>query len=183
MFRFRHALMVKDACNTCRWFLIHICLFSGYRCPCNWKYFDRRCYFVSNHSIKNWLEARKYCRSYGGDLAVPRNPLDTRKIYETMKAKSVGTAFIGIFRAPDGLGRNNFYTVHGFAPKYTNWYAGEPNNRSAGTEDCIEMVYKARYFEGGQLDLRGGWNDAPCNGVSKVPNHFVCAIIFKKYDD
>ena len=138
---------------------------------------------MSKSSGKTWQEARKYCQIYGGDLAIPRNALNTRKIYEIMKTQGVGTAFIGLYRVADGLGDKTFYTVRGAAPKYTNWYAGtgEPND-AGGKEDCVEMVYKSRYYGSGRSDLRGQWNDLPCDNRDSS-RHFVCELSFVKYDD
>ena len=96
-----------------------------------------------------------------------------------MKFEGVGTAFIGLYRVAEGLG-HTFYTVNSVVPKYSNWIAGEPNDHQ-GKEDCVEIVYKAQYYGSGKLDIRGQWNDAPCNGVHEVPNHFVCELSFKKY--
>ena len=157
-----------------------VCISLGYLCPCNWNDFeDGRCYYVSKNST-SWQEAREYCRSYGGDLVVPRNASDIMKIYETMKTESVCTAYIGLYRVAAGLG-HTFYTVRGAAPKYTYWYKGEVEepNDYGGDEDCVEMVNKVWYFRGSQVDLRGAWNDVHCNGGQK----FVCELSFKKYDD
>ena len=137
---------------------------------------------MSKTPSKTWQEARKSCRSYGGDLAIPRNALDNKKIYEAMKAQGVGTAYIGLYRVAKGVGDNTFYTVLGAAPKYTNWYAGEPNNYK-GIKDCVQMVYKVWYYSNGQQDLRGAWSDLPCTGIVKSSTHFVGELSFKKNDD
>ncbi|CAB4015045.1 signal peptide, CUB and EGF-like domain-containing 2, partial [Paramuricea clavata] len=70
-----------------------------------------------------------------------------------------------------GLGTNKIYTVHGVEPSYTNWLPGEPND-SGGIEDCVELVYKSRFWKNGG-DVGGQWNDLPCNGY---PRHFVCQM-------
>ena len=148
-------------------------------CPCNWNYFDGRCYYVSTTTAATWLAARADCRARGGDLAVPTSSSNNYRIYEAIKSRNIGRAFIGLYRVDKNLGSNKFYNVRGIEAGYSNWHSGQPSNSAGGIEACTEVMYKSPYFNSGR-DVVGTWNDLPCSGF---PRHYVCQISFQKYDN
>ena len=135
-------------------------------CPCNWKKFDGRCYYVGEKALSSWHAARNECRALGGDLAVPKSTENNRHIYEALKQRKVNRAWIGVYR---GAG-NKFYTVRDVEISYTNWSNGEPNN-SGGEEDCAEIWYEKGVSNFDVED--GGWNDLPCSNYFR---HFICQM-------
>ncbi|CAB4002646.1 Hypothetical predicted protein [Paramuricea clavata] len=153
--------------------LVYSCSATAYVCPCDSKYFDGHCYYISPRTAKNWPAARATCRARGGDLAVPTSKINNLHIFQAMKASNVHKAFIGLYKVADGLGTNTFYTVRGVEPTYTNWYPGQPSD-SGGNEDCGEML-PAHSTSGG--DVGGQWNDLPCN--DRFPRHYVCQTSFQ----
>lgn len=151
--------------KDCRPYLFFIMIFRlAYVCPCGWTYYQNSCYFVSKHTAFNWVSARAYCRSLGGDLALPTNANNNHRIFQIMTSKGAHRAWIGFYRVANGLGNNKVYTVTGVSPSYTSWAQHEPNN-AGGKEDCVEMIPGAR------------WNDLPCSGH---PRRYVCQISFQR---
>ena len=162
--------------------LLDITFSIGNICPCEWDYFDGRCYYISATKAATWQAARANCRKRGGDLAVPTNSTNNRHIYEAIKARSIGVVYIGLYRVDKNLGYNKFYDVRGIEARYSNWYSAEPNNLG-GREACTEMIYKSQHFYGGR-EVAGKWNDLSCSGYTR---HYVCQVSYvcqvEKYDN
>ena len=130
-----------------------------------------RCYFVSNPKpAASWHKARRACRASGGDLAVPTSHATNRHIYNLLKTRKIGMAYIGLYRVQENVAKNTFYTVLCVKATFTYWIEREPNNPKR--EGCTELVYRAPYYHG--ADKRGRWNDVSCGARL----HYVCQRSF-----
>jgi hypothetical protein len=127
-----------------------------------WKRFDGRCYYVSEKTATSWSAARKECRERGGDLAIPENRANNQHIYEAVKERNVGRAWIGVYRDAE----NKFLTVEDIEVPYNNWSNNEPNNLG-GKEDCVEI-----WDVNGNAVASATWNDLTCNRML----HFICQL-------
>ena len=124
-------------------------------CPCGWVKLESSCYYFS-YPKKSWDNARSYCLSRGGDLAIPTNKKEDIAIINKAKQLKLTHLWFGLVRRYD----KKFFTVYGLTPKYTNWFKGEPNDVGKN-ENC------AHYWV---LPNKKAWNDAPCS----IKHSFIC---------
>ncbi len=103
-------------------------------------------------------------------MAVPENSEINEKIYQVMKSRNIGTAWIGVYRDD----RNNFITVSGVNVSYTNWYPNEPSNDNAN-EGCVELMNIVLWTPKYGAVARY-WNDVPCTSSSQ---NYVCELYCK----
>ena len=89
------------------------------------------CYNFSTFKT-TWSNARSNCLNRGGDLAIPTSTQEENLIENSIKQ---GLPWIGLVRHHD----NEFYTVYGLKPTYTDWLNGEPNN--PGYENCGHLRF------------------------------------------
>ena len=132
---------------------------SAYECPCGWDRIYDTCYYFSDTKL-TWADARANCLERGGDLAVPANMWENNAIFQKLKSKSMGSAWLGVVR----IWNLDFYSICGVEVSYTNWDKGEPNNLNS-SENCVEVLDPSQ----NKFALMS-WNDQDCNNVL----HYVC---------
>ena len=137
-------------------------LISG-SCPCEWTLFGDQCYYTDKNRTTSWAEAQEHCRHLGGHLAVPTNNESNQRLYEIIKERNYGSAWIGLYREGDNV--NTFKSVLGGIADFTNWKIGEPNFRD-NNENCAVIKYL------------GKWNDVRCS----LYRPYVCQILAMKDD-
>merc|ERR1711936_1433092 len=140
------------------------------RCPDSWWNFGDSCYHNSGAAM-NWNDAHEYCLEIGGYLV-------------EIDAQEEEDWLLGAFAVYDqdywiGLTDQEeegewIWADSGYAPKYTAWAEGEPNNMGEG-EDCAVLF---DMYNGQQLD-RPQWFDAPCDSTDLSdygfhPLHALC---------
>lgn len=139
-----HIPMMKEGCRYCS--------------P-GWTYINSVCYFFAFSDVmirKPWHDARQFCISQGGDLAIVDtrdkqmaisdliNSFDDTSRTIAHRGFWIGlrdTEVEGIWKWLDGRRMFEGY-----------WNDGEPNN--VGNEDCAAVYPRANPFK--------AWNDAPC---------------------
>ncbi|XP_023136670.3 macrophage mannose receptor 1 [Amphiprion ocellaris] len=131
-------------------------------CPEGWMRFGSKCFIFKGKkdNIKvNWSEARTWCKSQGGDLAVIDTQYENDFVTSYLKDLYY-PAWIGL---SDLLLENQYAWSDGVSPvKYTNWNEMEPNNHG-GTEHCVAMMHNPV--------ISGKWNDDACHKT----HSFVCS--------
>ncbi len=110
-----------------------------------------------------WQEAKRYCESKGGYLAVISSSDENQFISDLISERgSKNCYWIGTYRDASS---NVWKNVTGEKVDYTNWSRNEPNN-----EDGIEFfvhIYGKGYIGGtGIYHDIGEWNDVSENGAS-----------------
>ncbi|MCM1261540.1 MAG: leucine-rich repeat protein [Butyrivibrio sp.] len=93
--------------------------------------------------FETWEEAKAYCESLGGHLAIIESVEENEAVYSWIRERGYKNAFFG---ASDAAEEGVWRWVDGSVMSYTNWHSGEPNND--GDEDYID------YYFGD-----GTWND------------------------
>lgn len=119
-------------------------------------------YYVFSDICKSWEEAKLYCESLGGHLAVINNVKENKRVYEIMKEFGYSNAYFG-FSDAEAEGKWKWVTED--TVTYTNWSSGEPNNKSK-KEDYAMFYYKSPKYK---------WNDSNF-GKGKKNNYpaFIC---------
>ncbi len=105
-----------------------------------------------------WTEAKAYCESLGGHLAVITSEEENALVTSMLLSKS--DYWIG---ACDADEEGNWVWVTGEDWNYQNWYPGQPDNYLSGQEDYLCMV----------SSRNGQWNDAT-NAGATTSLGFVC---------
>ncbi|CAJ0967143.1 unnamed protein product [Ranitomeya imitator] len=101
--------------------------------------------FVTSGKELDYEESKALCLKAGGLVATPKNAEENKAVSEIAQYYNLFT-FLGI---TDIQTEGTFRYSDGKSITYTNWKAGEPNQR--GEEDCAEML------------PNGQWNDGACN--------------------
>lgn len=98
-----------------------------------------------------WEEAKQYCESNGGYLAVIHNDDEYQQVLDTIGSSDVHVCWLGGYRDGD-----SWQWVDGDDFSWSSWASGEPNN-DGGTENCLALLKNK--------DDQWGWYDVP-NDVS-----------------
>ncbi|SES77364.1 zinc-ribbon domain-containing protein [Olsenella sp. KH3B4] len=98
-----------------------------------------------------WEEAKQYCESNGGYLAVIHNDDEYQQVLDAIGSSDVRVCWLGGYRDGD-----SWQWVNGDDFSWSSWASGEPNN-DGGTENCLALLKNK--------DERWGWYDVP-NDVS-----------------
>lgn len=117
-------------------------------------------YYVFDGVANSWHEAKRYCESLGGYLAIISDAKENRAVYDIMRAQGFKHAYFGL---TDEEEYNVWRWVDGRKAKYTNWYRREPNHTPPS--EHYGMFY----------DYGSEWNDG-CFGYG-TPNGgraFIC---------
>lgn len=104
-----------------------------------------------------WEEAKAYCESLGGQLAIIASADENAALYSYVTGQGYQNAFFG---ASDAIEEGNWKWGDGHAMSYTNWHSGEPNSETSGED--YAMFY--------QKFPDGTWNDSVFNSGSL----FIC---------
>ena len=121
-------------------------------CPSGWDGYGNSCYkfVIQSSSMRglNWVNARRVCLGYGGDLVSIANQSEMSFVYNKSSKVWNQHYWIGL---NDRHNENQFVWSDGTpynTSEYSNWYPGEPNHLQG--EDCVEL-------------FRTHWNDDNCN--------------------
>ena len=118
-------------------------------------------YKVFNDSL-TWEDAKNYCESLGGHLAVITSEKEQTEIFNAINAQSATKPYYWIGSSRDKNGKINWVT--GEAMNYTNWETGKPDNY-AGVENYMII-----------MKHNGKWDDNELTGwAGNIDNMgFVC---------
>ena len=119
-------------------------------------------YYVFSDICDSWEEAKLYCESLGGHLAVINDENENKRLYEIMQEFSYSNAYFGF---SDAESEGNWNWVTDEAVTYTNWSKGEPNNERK-KEHYAMFYYKSPKYQ---------WNDGDFgNGTVNDFPAFIC---------
>lgn len=113
-------------------------------------------YYLYNNCA-TWEEAKAFCESLGGHLAVIASADENAALYSYVTEQGYWNAFFG---ASDAIEEGNWRWLDSYAMSYTNWHPGEPNSESSGED--YAMFY--------QKFPDGTWNDSRFDSGSV----FIC---------
>lgn len=103
-------------------------------------------YYIYSDVCDSWDEARKYCESKGGYLAVISDMQENQALYEYMSDSGYRNAYFGY---TDEEEEGNWKWIGKEKSTFSNWHEGEPNAENEN-EDYAMFYYK--YTD-------GNWND------------------------
>lgn len=119
-------------------------------------------YYVFPNICDSWEDAKLYCESLGGHLAVINDEAENKRLYQLMKEFGYSNAYFGL---SDVESEGSWKWVTGENATYTNWSNGEPNNER-GKEHYAMFYYKSSEYK---------WNDGDFeNGTSNDHAAFIC---------
>ena len=118
-------------------------------------------YYIFNN-CNTWEQAKKYCESLGGHLAIIRNAEDNMRLYNMILGSGYRSAYFGL---TDSGHEGKWIWVNGEPLRYSNWHSGEPNG---STYENYGMFY-IRFPD-------GTWNDGDFSSGFTVEdtNAFIC---------
>ena len=125
--------------------------------------FDHLSYMFYNiETITTWEEAKAYCESLGGHLAIITTNEENDFLYQLMVEEGYTSAYFGL---SDSYKEGNWVWIDGTVPSYTNWHSGEPNSENSN-EDYAMFYWK--YTD-------GTWNDGDFgNKTVSGGQAFIC---------
>ena len=119
-------------------------------------------YYIYSGVAKTWEEAKAYCESLGGYLAVINDELENAALYNYMTRYGYSSAYFGY---SDSENEGIWKWVSNDTSNYANWAPGEPN-QERNTEDYAMFYFK--YTD-------GKWNDGDFNGNTvQDTSAFIC---------
>lgn len=134
-------------------------------------HYNGHSYYIYSNIANTWNDAKKYCESLGGYLAVINNATENTALYNYMRDCGYESAYFGY---TDSELEGNWQWVNNDTSDYTNWASGEPNNE----EDCEN--YAMFYFK----YTDGKWNDGEFNGrTERDTSTFICEWDFSNYEN
>ncbi|XP_054456621.1 layilin [Anoplopoma fimbria] len=142
---------------------------------------ERPCYKVSyiqdSRRRLTFEEARKACRTDGGDLLSIETESEQRLMERFIQQLQAGDGdfWIGLHRSPQlyRAGTTNpgcpsqYYWLDGSKAKFRNWHWDEP---SCGVEMCVVLYHQPSAPPDEEGHFLFQWNDDNCNSK----NNFVC---------
>lgn len=119
-------------------------------------------YYIYSGVAKTWAEAKAYCESLGGYLAVINDEAENTALYNYMTSGGYQSAYFGY---SDSENEGIWKWVSNDTSNYANWSPGEPNQERT-TEDYAMFYFK--YTD-------GKWNDGDFNGNTvQDTSAFIC---------
>lgn len=119
-------------------------------------------YYIYSGVAKTWAEAKAYCESLGGYLAVINDEAENTALYNYMTSGGYQSAYFGY---SDSENEGIWKWVSNDTSNYANWSPGEPNQERA-TEDYAMFYFK--YTD-------GKWNDGDFYGNTvQDTSAFIC---------
>ena len=122
-------------------------------------------YYMYSEVCDTWEEAKSYCESLGGHLAVINNSAENKKLYNYMKSSGYDSAYFGL-RDTDNEG--SWKWIDSETSNYRNWADGEPNG---GTYENYAMFYY-KYTDGKWND--GDFSRGTVNSTLNDTATFIC---------
>ena len=122
-------------------------------------------YYIFNN-CNTWEQAKKYCESLGGHLAIIRNAEDNMRLYNMMLEFGYKSAYFGL---TDAGHEGKWLWVNGEPLKYSNWHYREPSN---GNNADRPENYAMFYWQFND----GTWNDGDFTdfGTDNGGGNFIC---------
>lgn len=102
-------------------------------------------YYVFDGVADSWHDAKKYCESLGGYLAIISNAKENRAVYDIMKAQGFKHAYFGL---TDEDEYNVWRWVDGKKAEYTNWHRREPNHTPSTEHYGMFYDYGSEWNDG-----------------------------------
>lgn len=119
-------------------------------------------YYQIYNNCTTWQEAKTYCRSLDGHLAVIDDEAENSFLYEYIISQNIKNAYFGY---SDADVENEWSWLDGYSSDYENWHSGEPNSENAN-EDYAMFYYKFS---------DGTWNDGDFgNRTVNGEKYFIC---------
>lgn len=118
--------------------------------------------FFTLDSVNTWEDAKAYCESLGGHLAIITSSEENNFLYQLMVDAGYTNAYFGL---TDSYDEGNWIWMDGSEAIYTNWHSGEPNSENP-SEDYGMFYWK--YTD-------GTWNDGDFGKrTNKGGTTFIC---------
>ena len=115
-------------------------------------------YKIFANTCRTWEQAKKYCESLGGHLAILDTPEENRRVYHIMKELGYSLAYFGL----TDLGHNGHWKwVNGKPLTWSNWSPGEPNSNA---EHYAMFYFRSEPYK---------WNDGTF-GPDPADTTFIC---------
>ena len=119
-------------------------------------------YFLYSDICNSWEDAKSYCESIGGYLAIINDDAENTFLFDLMRETGHKNAYFGL---SDCETEGIWKCVDGSNPEYVNWSNGEPNNER-GVEHYAMFYYKSPEYQ---------WNDGDFNhGTTNDNATFFC---------
>lgn len=128
--------------------------------------FDGHGYAVFDNSM-SWTEAKEFCESLGGHLAVITSEDEQNFIDNLIKTSSKSSFWLGGYE----VGYDNWKWITGEPWNYTNWKRGQPDHSFGDTENYLGI------WEG------NGWNDFTNNSTGSNIGNMGIICEWDYYED
>ena len=123
---------------------------------------EHRYKFFTLDSVKTWEDAKAYCESLGGHLAIITTSEENDFLYQLMEEAGYVNAYFGL---TDSQEEGCWVWVDGSEADYINWSLGEPNAENPN-EDYAMFYWKF---------TDGTWNDGDFgNQTDNGGTTFIC---------
>lgn len=117
-------------------------------------------YYVYSNTCRTWEQAKRYCESLGGHLAIIDDSEENKHVYQIMIRLGYGSAYFGL---SDAEREGDWRWVDGRKISWSNWNPGEPNNIAGREHYAMFWAGSAPYK----------WNDGTF-GPNPADTTFIC---------
>ena len=117
-------------------------------------------YYVYSNKCSTWEQAKRYCESLGGHLAIIDDSEENTHVYQIMRQLGHGSAYFGL---SDAEREGDWRWVDGRKISWSNWNPGEPNNIAGREHYAMFWAGSAPYK----------WNDGTF-GPNPADTTFIC---------
>lgn len=143
--------------------------------PLHNRNFCFKIYSRGDGQMRNWFEARDFCRAIGGDLLSLHSGNDLNR----NEPQPSQPAWIGFHLVPD----KGFAWSDASPADYANWGMGEPNNHN-DDEHCTEVyAYYGRHWNDAHCGSYKDWYCQIRKGVSPKPEPTQAPEMHNKTED
>lgn len=117
-------------------------------------------YKIYSNVCSTWEEAKEYCESLGGHLAIISSQEENDALFSYLTECGYDTAYFGLYQNEN----SEWVWVNGDTSSYLNWHTNEPSNDTG--EDYAEFYWKF---------ADGTWNDGNFSrGTQSDSKNFIC---------
>ncbi|XP_073705677.1 mannose-binding protein-like [Garra rufa] len=115
-------------------------------------------YYITDGVVGNFDQGIKYCKDFGGTMALPRNSAENEALLKLVVSSGLSSKkpYIGV---TDRETEGRMVDTEGKQLTFSNWGQGQPDDYK-GLQDC------------GVIDDSGRWDDGSCGDT----RHFMCEI-------